>query len=184
MMVGRTIYEGAPELPENAGTDVVMEVRHLNRGRAVRDVSFKLQRGEILGFAGLVGAGRTEVARAIFGADSAVGRRYWCMASKYISTVPATPCAPASAICPEDRKRYGLALGMDVETNIGAGDACSISQAARLASTSRRRARRPTTMCKACRSRRLACSRRSRTCRAATSRRSLSEMAAPPTPTS
>src|SRR4051794_8727274 len=61
MMVGRTIYESAPELPEDASLDVVLEVQHLNRGRQVRDVSFQLRRGEILGFAGLVGAGRTEV---------------------------------------------------------------------------------------------------------------------------
>src|SRR6266850_67514 len=69
MMVGRTIFESAPELPEHPSTDVVLEVRNLNRGRFVRDVSFHLCRGEILGIAGLVGAGRTEVARAVFGAD-------------------------------------------------------------------------------------------------------------------
>ncbi len=70
MMVGRTIFEEAPELPENPSPEVVLEVRGLNRGRAIRDVSFKLHRGEILGVAGLVGAGRTEVMRAVFGADS------------------------------------------------------------------------------------------------------------------
>jgi ribose transport system ATP-binding protein len=70
LMVGRTIYESTPELPENPNQDVVLEVRNLNRGRALRDVSFDLKRGEILGYAGLIGAGRTEVARAIFGADA------------------------------------------------------------------------------------------------------------------
>src|SRR5438876_1077064 len=69
LMVGRTIYEATPEVPEHPSEDVVLEARHLNRGRLVRDVSFQLRRGEILGFAGLVGAGRTEVARVIFGAD-------------------------------------------------------------------------------------------------------------------
>src|SRR4029079_7422240 len=69
MMVGRTIFEAAPEIPEKQSEEVVLEVRGLNRGRFVRDVSFQLRRGEILGFAGLVGAGRTEVARLVFGAD-------------------------------------------------------------------------------------------------------------------
>src|SRR5437764_9807021 len=68
MMVGRTIYEAAREIP-TANPEVVLDVRGLNRGRMVRDVSFNLRRGEILGLAGLVGAGRTEVARAVFGAD-------------------------------------------------------------------------------------------------------------------
>ncbi len=48
---------------------MALEVRHINRGREVRDISFSVKKGEILGFAGLMGAGRTEVARAIFGAD-------------------------------------------------------------------------------------------------------------------
>ena len=69
MMVGRTILQATPEVPENASQEVVLEARNLNRGRTVKDVSFVLKKGEILGFAGLMGAGRTEVARAIFGAD-------------------------------------------------------------------------------------------------------------------
>ena len=70
MMVGRVIYEEpkshsmvAPDAP------VVLKVEHLNAGRLVQDVSFELRKGEILGFSGLMGAGRTETARAIFGAD-------------------------------------------------------------------------------------------------------------------
>ena len=70
LMVGRTIYETAPELPEDADQEVVLDVRGLNRARALKDVSFNLKKGEILGFAGLMGAGRTEVARAVFGADA------------------------------------------------------------------------------------------------------------------
>src|SRR5205085_12214300 len=69
MMVGRTIYESTPELPEKPNQDIALEVKHLQRGNVIKDVSFSLKKGEILGFAGLVGAGRTEVARAIFGAD-------------------------------------------------------------------------------------------------------------------
>ena len=70
MMVGRTIFESTPEVPADAETSpIVLEVRHLMRGNAIRDVNFTLRKGEILGFAGLMGAGRTEVCRAIFGAD-------------------------------------------------------------------------------------------------------------------
>ncbi len=69
MMVGRTLFEATPEVPPEQDAEVVLEVRNLNRGRSIKNVSFQLRRGEILGFAGLVGAGRTEVARAIFGAD-------------------------------------------------------------------------------------------------------------------
>ena len=57
MMVGRTIFEAIPEVPAEPNPEVVLEVRNLNRGRAIRNVSFQLRRGEILGFAGLVGAG-------------------------------------------------------------------------------------------------------------------------------
>src|SRR5437660_8255950 len=118
LMVGRTIYEAAPEIPATAHPDVVLDVRHLNRGRMVKDVSFSLRRGEILGLAGLVGAGRTEVARAIFGADPADS------GTILVHGRPAHISSPADAVrygigyLSEDRKRYGLALGMDVETNI------------------------------------------------------------------
>jgi len=117
MMVGRTVYETTPELPEAPDPTVVLEVRNLNRGRQVRDISFQLRRGEILGISGLVGAGRTEVVRAIFAADSPESGEI------LVKGVPVTIRTPADAVrhgiayLSEDRKRYGLALGMDVETN-------------------------------------------------------------------
>ena len=70
MMVGRVVYEepkSHSNVPKNA--PVVLKVEHLNAGKMVRDVSFELHKGEILGFSGLMGAGRTETARALFGAD-------------------------------------------------------------------------------------------------------------------
>jgi ribose transport system ATP-binding protein len=118
MMVGRTIYEATPELPEAPSRDVLLEVRGLNRGRAVRDVNFKLYRGEILGFAGLVGAGRTEVARAIFGADRASANAILVHGKPAHIRTPSDAVRAGIAYLSEDRKRYGLALGMDVETNI------------------------------------------------------------------
>jgi ribose transport system ATP-binding protein len=118
MMVGRTIYEAAPEVPDNGEQDVLLEVRGLNRGRSVRDVSFKLKRGEILGFAGLVGAGRTEVARAVFGADRATSGIVMVHGRAVRIRNPRDAVRAGIGYLSEDRKRFGLALGMDVETNI------------------------------------------------------------------
>jgi len=118
MMVGRTIYEAAPELPEHPSQDVLLEARNLKRGRAIQDVSFKLHRGEILGFAGLVGAGRTEVARAIFGADPLESGEIFVQGKKVHIRTPSDAVRNGIAYLSEDRKRYGLTLGMDVESNL------------------------------------------------------------------
>jgi len=118
MMVGRTIYEAAPELPEHPDPEVVLEVRNLNRGRVIRDVSFQLHRGEILGIAGLVGAGRTEVVRAAFGADRRDSGQILVHGKPAAIRTPADAVARGIGYLSEDRKRYGLALIMDVEANI------------------------------------------------------------------
>jgi ribose transport system ATP-binding protein len=118
MMVGRTIFEEAPELPEQPSEEVVLEVRNLNRGRVIRDVSFQLHRGEILGIAGLVGAGRTEVMRAVFGADPRDSGEILIHGKVVNIKTPADAVAHGVGYLSEDRKRYGLALPMDVEANI------------------------------------------------------------------
>jgi ribose transport system ATP-binding protein len=118
MMVGRTIFEAAPELPEHPSPDVVLEVRNLNRGRLIRDVSFRLRRGEILGIAGLVGAGRTEVARAVFGADRVDSGQIFVNGRKVRINSPTDAVEHGIGYLSEDRKRYGLALGLNLETNL------------------------------------------------------------------
>jgi ribose transport system ATP-binding protein len=118
MMVGRTIFEATPEVPEHPDPTVALEVRGLNRGRMVRDVSFKVRRGEIVGFAGLVGAGRTEVARAIFGADRPESGEIYVHGRRVHIGSPRDAVRNGIGYLSEDRKRYGLALSMDVETNI------------------------------------------------------------------
>jgi ribose transport system ATP-binding protein len=118
MMVGRVIYEATPELPEVPSQEVVLAVRNLNRGNAIKDVSFDLKRGEILGFAGLVGAGRTEVGRAIFGADPIDSGEIYVQGKKVQIKSPGDAVRNSIAYLSEDRKRYGLALKMDVEANI------------------------------------------------------------------
>lgn len=118
MMVGRTIYETSPEVPEGADQPVVLEVKHLNRGRVLKDVSFHLKQGEIVGFAGLMGAGRTEVARAIFGADPLDSGEIYIDGERVHIRHPSDAVRHGIGYLSEDRKRYGLTLGMDVETNI------------------------------------------------------------------
>jgi ribose transport system ATP-binding protein len=118
MMVGRTIYESKPETPERPSDEIVLEARNLNRGQTIKDVSFQLRRGEILGFAGLMGAGRTEVARAIFGADPLDSGEIYVHGKKVVIKHPRDAVRHGIGYLSEDRKRYGLALGMDVEANI------------------------------------------------------------------
>jgi len=84
----------------------------------IRDVSFQLHRGEILGFSGLVGAGRTEVVRAVFGADPRDSGEILVHGKPIAIRTPADAVAHGIGYLSEDRKRYGLALIMDVEANV------------------------------------------------------------------
>jgi ribose transport system ATP-binding protein len=117
MMVGRTIFEATPEVPERPSEEIVLEVKHLNRGNVIKDVSFQLKRGEILGFSGLVGAGRTEVARAVFGADPIDSGEICVRGKKVHIGSPSDAVQHGIGYLSEDRKRYGLALGLDVADN-------------------------------------------------------------------
>ena len=118
MMVGRTLTDASPsEVLETRG-DVALEVRNLNCGPLVRDVSFALHKGEILGFAGLMGAGRTEVARAVFGADPVSSGEIFVNGARAAIKSPSHAVARGIGYLSEDRKRFGLATGMDVESNV------------------------------------------------------------------
>jgi ribose transport system ATP-binding protein len=118
MMVGRTLSDAAPfEGTQNAG-EIALQVTHLNAGPLVRDVSFTLRKGEILGFAGLMGAGRTEVARAVFGADPIESGEIVVNGAKALIRTPRDAVARGIGYLSEDRKQFGLATGMDVESNI------------------------------------------------------------------
>lgn len=118
MMVGRTIYESKPEVHKNQNSDIVLEVKNLNRGKVLKDISFSLKKGEILGFAGLMGAGRTETARAIFGADKSDSGEIYINGEKVIIKSPEDAVRNGLGYLSEDRKRYGIAVGLDVETNV------------------------------------------------------------------
>jgi ribose transport system ATP-binding protein len=118
MMVGRVIYESSPEVPEARSEEVVLEVKNLSRGNELKDISFQLKKGEILGFAGLVGAGRTETARVIFGADPIDSGEIFVKGKSIHIRRPSDAVSNDVAYLSEDRKRYGLCLSLDVKTNI------------------------------------------------------------------
>jgi len=118
MMVGRTIYETSRNLKDTSGHEVVLKVAHLQQGRTIKDVSFEARAGEILGFAGLMGAGRTEVARAVFGADPVQAGEISVQGRRVHIRRPSDAVRHGIGYLSEDRKRFGLALGMDVEANI------------------------------------------------------------------
>jgi len=117
MMVGRAVYvEPKTESLVPPGAPVVLEARNL-RSDVVKDLSFTLRKGEILGFAGLVGAGRTEAARLVIGADRRLGGEILVNGRKANIQSPRDAVAHGIGYLSEDRKRYGLALGLSVMDN-------------------------------------------------------------------
>ena len=118
MMVGRQLTEVENDFPDTTGNEIVLEARGIARGTMVRNASFVLRRGEILGFAGLMGAGRTELARAVFGADRIDAGEVFVHGRKVHIKSPEDAVACGIGYLSEDRKHFGLATGMDVETNI------------------------------------------------------------------
>ena len=118
MMVGRVIYED-PKTQSAVAEDapVVLKVEHLNAGRMVRDVSFELRKGEILGFSGLMGAGRTETARALFGADPKESGDIYINGQKVDIKTPQDAVKCGIGYLSEDRKRYGIVVDKTVAEN-------------------------------------------------------------------
>lgn len=118
MMVGRTIFD-EPKTKSNCPADapVILEVTGMNAGRLVKDISFTLRKGEILCFAGLMGAGRTEVCRALFGADPKTSGTIKVKGKKVNIQNPHDAVEVGIGYLSEDRKRDGLALGLSVAEN-------------------------------------------------------------------
>jgi ribose transport system ATP-binding protein len=115
-MVGRTIENEYPERPDCVG-ETLMEVRSINT-KKLNNISFELKKGEILGLVGLVGAGRTEIVRAIFGADKAKGHQVLIDGKHVKIKRPKDAKRAGIALVPEDRKLQGLVLPFSVESNI------------------------------------------------------------------
>src|SRR5262245_57838670 len=108
MMVGRDLKAHFPRPPLKQGV-VALSVRNLSNAR-VRGVSFDLRYGEILGFAGLVGAGRTDLARALFGIDPLQSGEIHIDSKPVSIRWPGDALAAGLALVPEDRKRHGLVM--------------------------------------------------------------------------
>jgi rhamnose transport system ATP-binding protein len=119
LMVGRTVSVGAGSVARAAATgDVALEVRGLSsRAAGIRDVSFAVRRGEILGLAGLVGAGRTQLAETIFGLTPADSGEILLNGAPVRVPTPAAAIALGIAYLPEDRRQHGVVLEMPVATN-------------------------------------------------------------------
>jgi ribose transport system ATP-binding protein len=117
-MVGRAFDHTFPRRTSRPTADKILDVQGLSRDGVFEDVSFDLHRGEILGFAGLMGAGRTEVARAIFGADPKSRGRVRLHGREVFVQSPRDAIRHGIAYLSEDRKAHGLALGMEIAANI------------------------------------------------------------------
>jgi ribose transport system ATP-binding protein len=118
MMVGRRLFEEFPKRQATLGPPR-LEVRGLCRGEKVRDVSFAIRRGEVLGLTGLVGAGRTETARLIFGADRRDGGTVLLDGRELAIRAPRDAIRAGICLLTEDRKAQGLVLRHSVRANFG-----------------------------------------------------------------
>ncbi|WP_327170428.1 sugar ABC transporter ATP-binding protein [Streptomyces sp. NBC_01336] len=117
-MVGRDLDDLYPKQRTEIG-EVALGVSRLTREGVFTDVSFEVRRGEIVGLAGLVGAGRSEVARAVFGVDRFDGGEVEVLGRRLRTGAPSAAMAAGLALVPEDRRAQGLVMGMSIERNIG-----------------------------------------------------------------
>ena len=118
MMVGRELSSDYPKVHVSPGEEL-LRVEDLNRAGVFNDISFTLRAGEIVGFAGLVGAGRTEVARAISGLDP-IDSGNVIVRNKKVNVKKVSDSVNSGlAMCSEDRRRFGLVLIRSVRENIG-----------------------------------------------------------------
>lgn len=117
LMVGREIGETYPEKKYDSD-EVILEVRDLSTENLLKNVSFELHKGEILGFGGLVGAGRTELARAVFGADPTTSGTIFLEGKKVHVRNTSHAIGVGIGLIPEDRKQHGILAEMTVKQNI------------------------------------------------------------------
>ncbi|MCC8166024.1 MAG: sugar ABC transporter ATP-binding protein [Planctomycetes bacterium] len=118
LMVGRELKETFPErVPVDDSAETVLELKNIT-GKGVEDISFTLKRGEVLGFGGIVGAGRTELAQIICGLVKPVSGTMLYKGSVFTPKSPGKAMQVGVAIAPEDRKQHGLVLGLSIRENI------------------------------------------------------------------
>ncbi|MGI5849463.1 MAG: sugar ABC transporter ATP-binding protein [Christensenellales bacterium] len=117
MMIGRDIKSYFPTRETHIG-DVVFEVKNISRGNIVNDVSFKVRAGEVFGLTGLVGSGRTETVRAIFGEDKKDGGHIFFGGAEVKIHSPKAALKIGVALLPEDRKAQGVLLDIPILYNV------------------------------------------------------------------
>jgi ribose transport system ATP-binding protein len=117
MMVGRELREFYPRTAQDGG-DVLLRARGLRRGKRLNGIDLDLHSGEILGVAGLVGSGRTDLARALFGADPLDEGEIWLDGRKVAINSPQDAIDSGIGFVPEDRKSQGLFLGQSLRANV------------------------------------------------------------------
>jgi len=117
-MIGRTLGEYFPSHLECEPGEELLRVEGLSSPGRFSAVSLSVRAGEVVGLAGLVGAGRTQVAEAIFGLDPAATGQIWVGGRRLHLGRPRQAVSSGLGLVPEDRKRHGLVLGMDVRSNV------------------------------------------------------------------
>lgn len=117
MMIGRDLTEQFPKMEKEIG-DVALRVENLSRGNVIKGINFEVRRGEILGISGLVGAGRTEMARAILGMDRMDKGAVYLEGKKENITSPIKAKRMGVVMIPEERKSEGLVLSMSIQDNL------------------------------------------------------------------
>ena len=127
MMVGREVSNTFPKRQTTPGEEM-LRVEHLKRKDRAQDVSFQLRRGEVLGVAGLVGAGRTEIMRALFGVDFISHAEVYLNGQKIHISSPAAAKRHGIAFLTEDRKKEGLTLDFTVKQNLSMASLKRISK--------------------------------------------------------
>lgn len=127
MMVGRTIAE-MYAINHVARGEKVLEVKNLGKRGRFQEISFDLHKSEILGFFGLVGSGRTDIVKCLFGAEEYTAGEVWLAGEKTAITSPVEGIRRGIGLLPEDRKGHGLALSLSVAININLASYADISR--------------------------------------------------------
>jgi ribose transport system ATP-binding protein len=117
-MVGRELTSKFPDRPDYTRGKKTLEIKSLSTKRLLKDINFEAFEGEILGIAGLMGAGRTELARAIFGADNMSSGEVWLNGEKLAINSPGQAIRHGIGYITEDRKKDGLMLSINIKDNI------------------------------------------------------------------
>jgi len=117
LMVGRELKETYPAREACVSDETILEVRNLS-GNGLKDISFKVRKGEVLGFGGLIGSGRTELAELLFGVKPKTGGQIIFKGREIAPRTPQEAIDLGIALVPEDRKRQGALLEIDIKGNI------------------------------------------------------------------